>query len=66
MNGRDVTRAHLCFGEVETECEVLPLLPDDVVVLLEDLFEFEELGGRECCPDALRLAEGVKEWILQT
>ena len=54
MNGRDVTRAHLCFGEVETECEVLPLLPDDVVVLLEDLFEFEELGGRECCPDALR------------
>ena len=48
---------YLCLWQVEVLGELLPLLADDVLVLLEGLLQLQQLGRRERSPDPLRLAE---------
>ena len=61
---------HLSFGKVEVLSEFLPLLSDDVLVLLEGLLQLQQLVRRERRPDPLRLPERQKElgevWTCKT
>ena len=50
-------RTNLRLCEVEVLRELLALGADDVVVLLEGVFQFEQLTGAERRAHALRLAE---------
>jgi len=53
---------HLSFGEVEILSELLPLLPDHVLVLLERLLQLQQLVRRECCSDPFRFSERQQEF----
>ena len=54
---KDGFKAHLSFRKVEILSELLPLLPDHVLVLLEGLLQLQQLAGGEGCPDPLWFAE---------
>ena len=45
--------AHLSFGQVEVLGQLLPLLPDHVLVLLERLLQLQKLVRRKSRPDPL-------------
>ena len=49
---------YLSLREVERLGEFLPLLPDDVLVLLEGLLQLQQLVGGEGGADPLGLPEG--------
>lgn len=49
---------HLRFGEVQVLGQLFAFGTDDVVILLESVFQLEQLAGREGRPHAFRLAEG--------
>lgn len=54
--------AHLCFRQVETVGQLLPLGSHHVVVLLEGSFQAQQLGRGEGRPDAFRFpGEGTVE-----
>ena len=58
---------YLSLREVERLGELLPFLPDDVLVLLEGLLQLQQLVGGEGRADPLRLPEGQQElWEVGT
>ena len=59
MNKGEV--CYLGLREVERLGEFLPLLPDDVLVLLEGLLQLQQLVGGEGGADPLGLPEGQQE-----
>ena len=58
---QDGLQAHLSFREVEILSELLPLLPNHVLVLLECLLQLQQLTGGEGSADPLWFAEGQQE-----
>jgi len=53
---------HLSFRKVEILGELLPLLPDHVLVLLEGLLQLQQLVRRECCSDPFWFSERQQEF----
>lgn len=54
-------RPHLCFRQTECLRQLFPLGADDIVVLLERVFQFQELTRTECGAYPLGLSEGLKK-----
>ena len=52
---------YLSFREVERLGQLLALRPDDVVILLESVFQLQQLARREGSSHSLRLAERRQE-----
>ena len=59
---KDGLQAHLSFREVEILSELLPLLPDHVLVLLERLLQLQQLVRGEGCSDPFWFSERQQEF----
>ena len=59
--GRIRMETDLCFGEVERLRQLLAFGAHHVVILLEGVFQLQELAGTERCPNSLGFPERRQE-----